>query len=85
MNNANTQSVVWRRGIIVGLLLLVSTVATPAAHAQSRLVVRDSLGLPGINLTCALLGCNVVQAVHFVHVPGDLLRGNPSQGQPLHP
>jgi hypothetical protein len=61
MNNANTQSVVWRRGIIVGLLLLISTVATPAAHAQSRLVVRDSLGLPGINLTCALLGCNVVQ------------------------
>jgi subtilisin family serine protease len=61
MKNANTQSVVWQRGIIVGLLLLVSTVAAPTAHAQSRLVVRDSLGLPGINLTCALLGCNVIQ------------------------
>jgi len=61
MKNANTQPAVWQRGIMVGLLLIISTVAAPAAHAQSRLVVRDSLGLPGINLTCALLGCNVIQ------------------------
>jgi subtilisin family serine protease len=33
----------------------------PQAQAQARLVVRDSLGLPGINLTCRLLGCNVVR------------------------
>jgi subtilisin family serine protease len=35
----------------------------PAAEAQSRLIVRDSLGLPGLNLTCLLLGCNVVQGL----------------------
>ena len=28
--------------------------------AQTRLIVRDSLGLPGINLTCLLAGCKVV-------------------------
>jgi subtilisin family serine protease len=35
----------------------------PMAQAQTRLVVRDSLKLPGINLTCALLKCQVLQAV----------------------
>ena len=30
------------------------------AQAQTRLIVRDSLGLPGINLTCLLTGCQVV-------------------------
>jgi len=29
------------------------------AEAQARLIVRDSLGLQGINLTCLLLGCRV--------------------------
>ena len=52
-----------RRGIVICLLLLSISLCAPAAHAQSRLVVRDSLGLPGINLTCAILGCNVVQAI----------------------
>jgi len=35
----------------------------PPAHAQARLVVRDSLGLSGINPTCALLGCNVIRGL----------------------
>jgi subtilisin family serine protease len=52
-----------RRGIVICLLLLSISLCAPAAHAQARLVVRDSLGLPGINLTCAILGCNVVQAI----------------------
>jgi subtilisin family serine protease len=52
-----------RRGIVICLLLLSISLCAPAAHAQVRLVVRDSLGLPGINLTCAILGCNVVQAI----------------------
>jgi subtilisin family serine protease len=48
---------------VICLLLLSISLCAPAAHAQARLVVRDSLGLPGINLTCAILGCNVVQAI----------------------
>src|SRR5258708_4112437 len=50
-----------RRVIVIGLLLaLISLSATPA-NAQARLVVRDSLGLSGLNLICPLLGCNVVR------------------------
>src|SRR6266480_6189522 len=51
-----------RRGVAICLLLLIPLLAQPA-HAQARLVVRDSLGLPGINLTCQLLGCNVVRGL----------------------
>src|SRR3977135_2542298 len=42
------------------LLLLLVAFFAPAAQAQTRLIVRDSLGLPGINLTCLLMGCQVV-------------------------
>src|SRR5690349_21138520 len=49
-----------RRGVAILLLLLIPLLAQPA-HAQARLVVRDSRGLSGINLTCQLLGCNVVR------------------------
>jgi subtilisin family serine protease len=42
------------------LLLLLASFYAPAAQGQTRLVVRDSLGLPGINLTCLLTGCKVV-------------------------
>src|SRR5438477_13028693 len=51
-----------RRGVAICLLLLIPLLAQPA-HAQARLVVRDSLGLSGINLSCALLGCNVVRGL----------------------
>src|SRR5258705_13471057 len=44
---------------VVLALALFSLLAAPAAQAQTRLVVRDSLGLPGLNLTCLLLGCQV--------------------------
>ena len=50
-----------KRYFAVCALLLVSLVAAPAAQADTRLVVRDSLGLPGLNLVCVLLGCHVVQ------------------------
>jgi subtilisin family serine protease len=52
-----------QRIIVICLLLLVIALGAPSAHAQTRLVVRDSLGLPGINLTCALLGCNVAHGL----------------------
>ena len=48
-----------KRHLVVCAIVLLSLLAVPAAQAQSRLVVRDSLGLPGINLVCALLGCQV--------------------------
>jgi subtilisin family serine protease len=49
-----------RAGTAACLLLLVSAFCAPVAQAQARLIVRDSLGLPGINLTCLLAGCKVV-------------------------
>jgi subtilisin family serine protease len=42
------------------LILLLAALCAPAAQAQSRLIVRDSLGLPSLNLTCLLAGCQVV-------------------------
>jgi subtilisin family serine protease len=49
------------RYIAICAVLLCSLLAAPAAQAQARLVVRDSLGLSGINSTCLLLGCKVVR------------------------
>jgi subtilisin family serine protease len=49
-----------RAGMFACLLLLLTTFCAPAAQAQTRLIVRDSLGLPGLNLTCLLTGCKVV-------------------------
>jgi subtilisin family serine protease len=47
----------------VACLLLLTSLAVPAAQAQTRLIVRDSLGLPGLNLTCLLTGCKVVNGL----------------------
>jgi subtilisin family serine protease len=47
-------------GILVCCLLLVSIFTPSAAQAETRLIVRDSLGLPGLNLTCLLSGCKVI-------------------------
>jgi subtilisin family serine protease len=49
-----------RAGMVACLLLLLTGFCAPAAQAQTRLIVRDSLGLPGLNLTCLLTGCKVV-------------------------
>src|SRR5712672_181727 len=46
---------------VVLVLALFSLIAAPAAQAETRLIVRDSLGLPGLNLVCMLLGCQVSQ------------------------
>jgi len=48
----------WRT--VMCLILLLAALCAPAAQAQSRLIVRDSLGLPSLNLTCLLAGCQVV-------------------------
>ena len=44
---------------VVAFVVLLMAWSAPAAQAETRLVVRDSLGLSGINLSCALLGCHV--------------------------
>jgi subtilisin family serine protease len=49
-----------RAGIGSCLLLFLAALCAPSAEAQTRFIVRDSLGLPGINLTCLLTGCKVV-------------------------
>ncbi|MDP9161626.1 MAG: S8 family serine peptidase, partial [Acidobacteriota bacterium] len=56
---SNSRSIRWV--VVACLLLSLVALSAPSAHAQVRLVVRDSLGLPGINLTCLILGCNVVR------------------------
>lgn len=49
--------------LVICLLSVVAMGAAPSAQAQTRLIVRDSLGLPGLNLTCLVLGCNVVHGL----------------------
>jgi subtilisin family serine protease len=51
------------RRVFLCLVLLLMPLLSPQAEAQARLVVRDSLGLRGLNLTCLLLGCNVVRGL----------------------
>lgn len=60
MGKINSNRSVRRAGTVVCLLLLLAAFCAPPAQAQTRLIVRDSLGLPGINLTCLLTGCRVV-------------------------
>ena len=50
----------FKRVALAAILLLVTAVFAPAAQAQTRVIVRDSLGLPGVNLSCLLAGCQVV-------------------------
>jgi subtilisin family serine protease len=52
-----------KSGILMCAALCLLTLFPSSAAAQSRLIVRDSLGLSGINATCLLLGCNVVNAI----------------------
>ena len=59
MNDMRSKWGYRRLALMACLLLLLSPLCAPSAHAQTRLVVRDSLGLSGINLTCLALGCNV--------------------------
>ena len=54
---------VLKRFALILAVVLFSLASAPASDAQTRLVVRDSLGLPGINLTCRLLGCQVLQNI----------------------
>jgi len=60
MNGWNVQLGRTRLGLIICLLLMLAAVGAPSAQAQTRVIVRDSLGLPGINLTCLLTGCHVI-------------------------
>jgi len=52
-----------RAGWVACLVFILIAGCAPSAQAQTRLIVQDSLGLPGINLTCLLLGCNVVEGL----------------------
>lgn len=52
----------WRIKPVLCMLFLVvflAGIATPKAEAQSRLIVRDTLGLNNLRNLCSLLGCNV--------------------------
>ena len=48
-----------RSTVFALVLILIASFIAPAAQAQTRLIVRDSLGLSSLNLTCLLLGCRV--------------------------
>jgi subtilisin family serine protease len=60
MNDLSLQFRNRRLALVAALLVILSSLCAPAAQAQTRLIVRDTLGLPGINLTCLLTGCKVV-------------------------
>jgi subtilisin family serine protease len=60
MKETKSQRSFRRAGVVASLFLLLAAFCAPAAEAQTRLIVRDSLGLPGINLTCLLTGCRVI-------------------------
>src|ERR1700689_3111418 len=60
MNGMKSRKSLRHAGMMPCLLLLLTSFCAPAAQAQTRLIVRDSLGLPWINLTCLLTGCTVV-------------------------
>jgi hypothetical protein len=57
--STNKNSISRFRRVLMCLVVLVVPMCASQAEAQTRLVVRDSLGLRGINLTCLLLGCKV--------------------------
>ncbi len=63
MGKINAGTSVRRAGVVASLLLLLAAFCAPAAQAQTRLIVRDSLGLPGLNLTCLLTDCKVVRGL----------------------
>src|SRR6266403_322164 len=52
-----------RAGLVPCLLLLLTAFCEPDAQAQARLIVRDSMGLGSLNLTCLLTGCQVVRSL----------------------
>jgi subtilisin family serine protease len=60
MNDLKPQFGGKRLGVLGFLVLMLISFNAPAAEAQTRLIIRDSLGLPGINLSCLLAGCKVV-------------------------
>jgi subtilisin family serine protease len=60
MKNLKQQFRYWRLGVLPCLLLVLASLCAPPAQAQTRLIVRDSLGLPGVDLSCLLAGCKVV-------------------------
>ncbi|MGA8270412.1 MAG: S8 family serine peptidase [Candidatus Sulfotelmatobacter sp.] len=63
MNEQKQQIRANRMGWLACLVLLLVSVCAPAAQAQTRLIVADSLGLPGLRLTCLLTGCTIVQGL----------------------
>ena len=50
------------RRALLALCAVFGLASAPAA-AQSQLIVRDSLGLGGLRITCWLLGCSVTQSI----------------------
>jgi len=60
MNTISKTKVSFIRGSAAAFVLMaLLAFSAPSAQAQTRLIVRDSLGLSGVKLTCALLGCDV--------------------------
>jgi subtilisin family serine protease len=65
MNTKYTTSKITSRfkRAVMCLVLMFMPMFASEAHAQARLIVRDSLGLNGLNLTCLLLGCRVNNSI----------------------
>jgi large repetitive protein len=48
--------------LVVAVIMSIFLANKPAA-AQNRVIVRDTLGLAGLNLSCLLAGCSVAEAL----------------------
>ena len=51
------------RRVSLFLLWVVLGLSSAPVAAQNQLIVRDSLGLGGLQFTCWLLGCSVTQQI----------------------
>ena len=60
--------------------VLTSTSTSSSQTTNNRIIVRDNLGLSGLNLTCLLLGCNVLESLGD---PGGQLFVVQSLGNPV--
>ena len=61
--NFDRKAMFGRHSVVICVVLILMATCAPSAQAQTRLVVRDSLGLRGLNLSCLLLGCHVERSL----------------------
>ena len=52
-----------RKSLVIVTVIMSVFLATKPAAAQNRVIVHDTLGISGINLSCLLAGCSVAETL----------------------